>query len=178
MTPTAFGLAVTVWTARIAMLAYGARLLIDCRWPDADRWQRRARVVWTIGWGVFALHVAAAFHFVHHWDHAAAWEHTRQQTLARTGWDSGFGLWLNHLFLLVWTVDVCGWWRNLDWPRTRIRWSRASQAFLMFMAINSTVVFGPIGWLPVFAAAVCLAAFLTIRHRQPVANSPPPDKVV
>ena len=62
------------WTARIAVACYIARLLCDTsskEWTDS---QKRARIFWSVGCVVFLLHVIAAFHFIHNWRHAAAFE--------------------------------------------------------------------------------------------------------
>ncbi len=152
---TEAGIAVTAWTARLAMAGYAARLWIDVTHPRNLHWQRRARWCWTSGCGLFCLHVLAAFHVYHHWSHAAAWEHTRQQTLARTGFDSGSGLWLNYLFLVIWLCDVAAWWRDATWPRQRL-WYLSTQSFMAFMALNATAVFGPPAWIPLVAVFVVL----------------------
>ena len=70
------------WTARLAVLCYLARLLIDVAVPFSPKRNRAARCVWTAGCICLLVHFAAVFHFVHHWSHAAAWEHTRERTLA------------------------------------------------------------------------------------------------
>lgn len=155
--PTEFGIAVTAWTARIAVGCYLARLLIDVARPRDLAWQSRGRMIWTVGGLVFCLHVLAAYHFYHHWSRAAAWEHTREQTLLKTGWDSGAGLLVNDLFLMVWLLDLVVWWCDLTWPQRR-GWYAATQGFLLFIVFNATVVFGPRGWILVIVPAVLIAA--------------------
>ena len=51
--------------ARAAAALYFAALIA----PPQSPWRRR---LWTAGWLVYLGHVAAAFHFVHHWSHADA----------------------------------------------------------------------------------------------------------
>jgi len=46
---------------------------------------RQCRVWWTAGCLLLFVHVACAFHFVHHWSHREAYEATAQQTAALTG---------------------------------------------------------------------------------------------
>jgi hypothetical protein len=106
-----------------------------------------ARLCWTVGWLGLLLHTAAAFHWQHQWSQAAAFEHTRQQTLALTGWNSGAGLWANELVLLCWTLDVIGWWWRPHWPAETRAWQIGFQSFLIFMIVNATIVFGPRGWV-------------------------------
>lgn len=146
------------WTARIAVAAYLGRLLIDRSHGSA----RLSRGVWTGGLIVFLAHVAAAFHFQHHWDHTAAFEHTRQRTLALTGWDSGVGLYLNELMAVWWLIDTVLWWRDHNWPARRLP-QLALHAFFAFMTVNATVVFGPPGWWAVLTAFVIV--WLVIPHR-------------
>ncbi|MBI1345074.1 hypothetical protein GC163_02165 [bacterium] len=162
--PTEFGIAVTAWTARIAVGCYLARFLIDMARPRDVVWQARGRRIWTIGWIVFCLHVLAAYHFYHHWSRAAAWEHTREQTLLKTGWDSGVGLFVNDLFLLVWLVDLVLWWRDINRPQQR-GWYVPTQSFLLFIVINATVVFGPPGWIPVAIGVMIAAGVLKFWRR-------------
>ncbi|HET6423471.1 MAG TPA: hypothetical protein VFG20_07290 [Planctomycetaceae bacterium] len=133
------------WTARLAAAAYLARISMDVLAPGNERTQRWNRAIWIIGCVIFLAHVAAAFHFAHRWSHSAAVEHVRQQTLRLTGFDSGFGLYLNELMAVWWTVDAVCWARNGRWPENR--WAYWSlHAFFAFMMFNATVVFGPRGW--------------------------------
>lgn len=157
MPPDDFGIAATAWTARLAMVGYASRLWIDVAYSRSHAWQWRARWCWTLGLALFGLHVVGAFHYYHHWSHAVAWEHTRQQTLERTGFNSGGGLWLNYLFLALWAVDLCAWWINIEWPKARL-WYIGLQAFMAFMALNATAVFGPAAWIPL--TLLYLAALL------------------
>lgn len=136
------------WTARFAVVAYLARVSFDGIAPQDRIVQRWNRVIWTIGAVIFVAHVATAFHFYHDWNHASAWDHTRKQTLLQTGWDSGFGLYLNELMTVWWVADAALWWRNPAWPENR--WAfRSLHVFFAFMMFNATVVFGPRGWTPV-----------------------------
>ncbi|WP_157605422.1 hypothetical protein [Schlesneria paludicola] len=97
---------------------------------------------------IFTVHVAAAFHFEHHWNHAHAYDHTAQRTAEMTGWNSGIGLYVNEVFLGLWIVDVAAWWWAPQWHQKRsVYWIvQAVFAFLMFQA---TAVFGPPFWRPI-----------------------------
>ena len=73
-------------------------------------------------------------------------------TLGRPIWDrvgklSGFGLYLNYLFSLLWIADVSVWWLRPDWRTRGVK--RTIQPFYFFIIFNATVVFGPFFWLPV-----------------------------
>jgi hypothetical protein len=48
--------------------------------------------------------ILRAFHFYHGWSHAEAMEHVR--AAARFG----EGIFVSHLFTLLWTLDVAWWW--------------------------------------------------------------------
>lgn len=141
------GIAITVWTARIAVVCYLLRLGIDVAIPKSTSGQRWGRLCWTIGLLVFTGHVVAALHFYHHWDQGAAWEHTRQETFRKTGWDSGVGLLVNYAFLAVWLGDVVAWWLDVNWPQRPVVYA-CLQAFYGFLIFQATVVFGPPGWIP------------------------------
>src|SRR5262249_23028604 len=97
----------------------------------------------TGGLAAYLLHVACAFHFYHHWNHAAAYETTARQTEEGLGYAFGGGVFVNHFFALVWGADVSWWWCS---PRTYLgRWRIVEwslQGFLACIAFNGTVVFG------------------------------------
>jgi hypothetical protein len=65
---------VVVWTARIAVICYLTSLLCQ----SVGRKPMLARALWVIGFVIFAVHLFAAFQFVHHWSHTAAWNHTAE----------------------------------------------------------------------------------------------------
>jgi hypothetical protein len=157
--------AIIRWTARLAVACYVSRLCWDvagCR--DAAS-QKKARLVWSVGCAIFLLHVAAAFHFLYGWSHESAYEHVRKRTFDQTGWNSGFGIYINYAFTLLWLTDTILWWRRPDWPEQRLPYwiTQGVFAFLMFQA---TAVFGPWFWTPLCAV---IALFLLIlssnKHR-------------
>ncbi len=93
----------------------------------------RVRWCWTVAWLIFAVHVGLAFHLVHHWSHAAAWEATAQQS------GVGEGLYFNYATLLIWGADVVRCWLA---PQTALRWYvRLFHLLLCFMWLNATVFF-------------------------------------
>jgi hypothetical protein len=111
---------------------------------------------------VFLLHLLCAFHFQHHWSHAAAYEHTAQQTAALVGLAWGGGIYVNHVFALVWGADVVWWWCAPQSYQTRSRWFEWTvQGFMAFIAFNATVVFGAgaVRWVGL-AASMWLAVLL------------------
>jgi hypothetical protein len=135
-------------TIRLALLYYAAAvslmlLLNPEDWSAQTPRGQLARCCWTLAWAAYVIHVAMAFHFAHHWSHALAVEHTRQ----RSG--IGEGIYVSHLFTVLWTADVSAWWL---WPArysARSPWiGRALHAFMLFMIFNGTVVFeeGLIRW--------------------------------
>jgi hypothetical protein len=104
------GVLLTKWTIRLALACYvlylaGSSAARDPRWPRVGRW------VWTIGCGLFLVHVACAFHFYHHWSHAAAWRRAAEQTELLIGVAFGNGIYFSYVFLVLWILDVvwlCG----------------------------------------------------------------------
>lgn len=149
-----FVLRLSIWIALLAWLAGPASAFVG---RGHMRWQRTARALWTLGCAAYLVHVAAAFQVVHGWSHAAAYEATLRDTAATTGFESGFGLWLNYLFTVLWTVDAASWWwLGLDGYRRRARWiTDALYGFMLFMTLNATVVFED-GWVRAFGFAGCL----------------------
>jgi hypothetical protein len=153
------------WTARLAVACYVARLMIDSRPGDRISRQRIARWWWTIGCAWFLLHVIAAFHFTHHWNHSAAFESTARRTAEMTGWNSGVGLYINEAFLCLWLTDTVLWWRDDSWPdHRRIYWT--IQGIFAFLFIQATVVFGPPFWKPMAMLVVVLFLARNLKRHQ------------
>lgn len=151
----------TIW---LALLAYTAALTLQL----LHRSDHFARLLWTLGCLAYLLHVAAAFHFVHGWSHAAAVEHT-----ARVG-GFGEGIYVNHLFTLLWTADVLSWWLWPGWHARRPRWlDVALHGFMLFVIFNAAVVFvdGPARWASVGMFA-WLAGVAGCRWRRRAKDSP------
>jgi hypothetical protein len=136
----------TIW---LALLLYVAAEIVQrvkrLQGPDAvARWLNSA------GCAAFLMHVACAFDFYHHWSHAAAYAETARQTAEFVGWNSGFGLFVNYLFALVWIGEVFWLWADWDGYLLRSRWlARFVRGFFLFMILNGAFVFvrGPVRWL-------------------------------
>lgn len=137
------GEALMRWTVRFSVLFYLLRLwtLLKTR-PKipttAECW------IWTAGWLGYAAHVVLAFHFVHQWSHADAWQHTASETDRMFGVHRGEGLWVNFAFSAWWLSDVVRIWSaNRRQRRTDVGLDYFTQAFFAFIVFNATVVFGP-----------------------------------
>jgi uncharacterized membrane protein len=148
------------WSIRIALAFYVLALLLRI-----GRRDRQARFAWTTGCIAFLLHVAAAFHFVHHWSHDAAYVETARQTVEVVGLDWGGGVYFNYLFAAVWTGDVIWWWVNPSGYQNRPRWIEwLVQGFMAFIAFNATVVFGhgAIRWAGVGAVVLIFFSWVAV----------------
>lgn len=100
-----------------------------------------ARACWTSGSGFAVLHTAVALHAAHGWSHEAAYRHT-----AAVG-GFGWGVYVNYLFVLVWTADAAAMWVTPRLYRQRSRYlTWAVHGFLAFVVFNATVVFGRFPW--------------------------------
>lgn len=151
-------------TAQFAVVGYLVTLLLAARRTD-DRTSKAEASLWTLGCAGLAAHVIAAFHYLHHWDHSAALQHTAQRTAEVTGWHWSGGLYINYLFLAFWLVDVIRVWLEavqLRPPAGR-PWRRFVQGVFAFMMFNATVVFGPVHW--VVAAGVFAVLYRVQRSR-------------
>ncbi len=142
-------------TVRLALAFYAAAagLMLRLRPAEWDGSGRGglARWCWTLAWAAYVIHVGTAFHYYHGWSHADAVRHTREV--------SGFGpgIYVSHLFTLLWSLDVAWWWLRPRAYAARPPWTgRALHAFMAFIIFNGTVVYeqGPIRWagLAMFAA--------------------------
>jgi hypothetical protein len=150
---------------RIAAAFYAARVFADVAEIGSLRIRR---AFWTAGFVFFAVHVAAAFQFAHHWSHTAAWKATAEQTAEITGWESGAGLWANYAFTALWLADVTAWWCiGTRYPRRFHRIAIAVHVLFAFLWFNATAVFGSPFWRPVVAAfALSLATACVWRVRK------------
>lgn len=171
-------------TARLAVLLYVVALAISIApsgvgpWP-VHRRLRFARLAWTLGFLVYALHVAVAFHVTHGWSHAAAAEHVATRTAAFLGEGarSSAGLYLNHLFTLVWASDVIAWWVAPRWYARRPQWIGAAvHGYLGFITFQAVVVFAadPTRWFGI--AATVLLLLLGCARRLPVSRRKAPSE--
>lgn len=152
-------------TVRLSLVFYGvaAGLMLRLRlgdWAGTSRRGTLARWCWTLAWATYLIHLGMAFHHYHHWSHAAAMEHTRQVS------GTGEGIYVSHLFTLVWTADVVYWWWRPARYARRSPWiGWLLHAFMVFIIFNATVVYetGFIRW----AGGLLLAtlAILGMRRR-------------
>jgi hypothetical protein len=149
----------TLWTIRLALACYVAFVALRLRAPSPpardDSCFAIARVIWSLGCGLFLVHVAGAFHFYHGWSHAAAWEKTASETDKLLGIRFGDGIYFSYAFTLLWLLDVAAMWL---WPRADGALRLFVHAYLFFIAFNGAIVFeaGPIRWVGI-AACLLLA---------------------
>ncbi|BDC47700.1 hypothetical protein F183_A00160 [Bryobacterales bacterium F-183] len=123
-------MALLVWTIWLATACYLTAL------------RRRSRALWTAGLALYLAHVFAAFHYVHHWSHQAAYEDTARQTRELYGVDfGGSGLYCNYAFTLLWAFDVAWWWKSPESRQNRPKWQTwAIQGYLAFIVVNGALI--------------------------------------
>ena len=143
------GIVLTTWTVRISLGCYAVTLYGNLAWSSRPSWKRWARGLWSAGCLLLLAHVACAFHFVHHWEHAHAVAETARQTDELVGWEFGGGVYFNYLFALLWIADVVWWWsRPESYERRPLAVSVAIHSYLFFIAFNGAIIFedGPTRW--------------------------------
>jgi hypothetical protein len=137
-------------TIRLALLFYGIAVFLLLRSGRRTALSERgdlARLCWTLAWAAYLVHLAMAFHHYHGWSHTRAVEHVR----AVSG--VGEGIYVSHLFTLVWTLDVAWWWLAPPAHAVRPAWIEGSlHGFFLFMIFNASVVYetGFIRWAGLF----------------------------
>jgi hypothetical protein len=94
----------TRWTIRLALLCYV--VYVANQLAGNRRQAPICKLVWTLGCVLFTIHVACAFHFYHHWSHAAAWQNTAERTAEMLGRAFGDGIYFSYAFLVLWWIDV------------------------------------------------------------------------
>lgn len=156
-----FGELLTRWTVRLALLAY---VLFLVHVLHRSRLDRAARAAWTLSCAAMLVHVFCAFHFVHRWSHAEAYEITARRTAEVIGWNFGGGVYVNYVFLLAWTADVLWWWIRPAGYLSRPRWfGIAMQSFCIMMAVSGAIVFEPGPTRPIGIVVCILLAALSWR---------------
>lgn len=155
----------TIW---LSLLAWVAAEWARC----SGRGTKAAgRGAWTVGALAALGHSAAAFHVHHGWSQGAALSETARQTAAVTGLDWGGGLYINYLFLALWTADAGWWWlRPVAFDRRPRPLDHGVRAFVLFMFVNGAVVFanGAIRAVGTAAVLAVLAAWYRGRGAESV----------
>ena len=135
-------------TARLTVACYGLAVLQMTQMRGDERRAvgirgRTARWCWTLGVVTFFIHVATAYHFIHHWSQEDAIRHTREVS------GVGEGVYVSLAFGWLWLLDAVWWQWRPQYYAIRPRWiGDLLHAFLAFIVFNGTVVYeqGPIRW--------------------------------
>ena len=152
----------TRYTVRLALVYYAIAatmmlLLTREDWTAATLAGRTARWCWTLAWGTYLVHLYMAFARYHHWSHADAVAHTQEVS------GFGAGIWMSHLFTIVWSVDVASWWVKSERHAARSSWiDRFLHGFMCFIIFNATVIYeqGPIRWAGIILFTELAAVWL------------------
>lgn len=149
----------------LALLFYFAActcmlLASSAEWQSGGTNLRTARMLWSLAWLSYAVHVLLSFQHFHHWSHAHAIAHTREV--------SGFGegIFVTHIFTLLWAADAATWWLNCDQYVRRPSWlGWTIHGFMAFIVFNGSVVYasGAVRWASA-AGFVWLAALIAYKH--------------
>lgn len=160
------GFAVVRATMLVSTVLWAWAEVLKIRRPlDAEP----ARRVWTAGAAFAVVHALVAFQVAYAWSHEAAVIDTARRTAAVTGRAWGGGIFVNYVFLALWTADVLWWWIV---PRAYLRRStsleRARAALFVFMFLNGAVVFASnasrVVGIPAVAAVCAAWAMGARRH--------------
>jgi hypothetical protein len=135
------------WSVRLALLLLVVVQALEFQSLRQGRIASVLRWLWTTAFVLFAIHVAAAFHFVHGWSHQTALEATAKETFEKMGFSFGAGIYFNYLFLLVWATDLVWIWRATGLStKSQQMLFYAGRAYMLFIAFNGVVVFKS-GWM-------------------------------
>ena len=99
---------ITIWVT-IAGYTVGAAAVFARK---GRRWDRAARVAWTVACIALIAHAVCAFHFYHGWSQTAAYLDTARQTDEVFGLDWGGGLYIITRCRLVGSQTYIFWWRD------------------------------------------------------------------
>jgi hypothetical protein len=136
----------TIWLALSVFVACEAvklrRLSGRSRAADGLR-------LWMLGALLFALHMAIALGFRYGWNHEAAARETARQTQAVFGVSWGGGVYVNYLFVAIWSVDSWWWQSRPDrYARRPVALTWMLRGFYLIIIFNAAIVFAsPVGRL-------------------------------
>jgi hypothetical protein len=145
----------------VATVAWAAAEVLKARTTGLDP---RARVLWTLAFGLTVAHVLLAFQSVYAWNHDAAVAATVGQAADRFGLGWTGAIYVNYAFLALWLADVCWWWAAPASYAARARLLEAGRAgIFLFMFVNGAVIFAAgigrlVGVVAVTSVAVALIA--------------------
>ena len=165
---------IIAWTIRLSMLLLCASVFLQLRRQLSPRIRFMQSGLWTTSFLLSVLHVLAAFHFMHHWSHTAAYLATAEETRVKLGFAYGAGVYFNYLFLIVWGIDVVWTWHGFRFPhRPTPWWIQAGRWYLLFIAFNGVVVFKT-GWLRILGITMTmgLLAIAILRLGRPAKSAP------
>ncbi len=155
----------TIWSS-IAAYAIGSVVFATA----GKRFDRVARLAWTIGCAALLAHIICAFDFYHAWSHDSAYNETARQTAEVVAINWGGGLFINYAVTLLWISDIAWWWvaglgsyRHRPWLVV-LAW----HSFLIFIIFNATVVFkdGLTRWVGLLVClSLCVSWVLSNRGR-------------
>ncbi len=152
------------WSIRVAMVLFFVAMALYMQINAGQRPGVGLKILWTAGFLLSVAHVAAAFHFAHHWSHSEAYLATAAETRQKLGFAYGAGVYFNYLFLIVWALDVYWIWRSPEMTSKPKQWLIfVGRCFLIFIAFNGVVVFKS-GWLRILGA-LATAALLGVAWR-------------
>ncbi len=167
---------VTIWTIRLSMICLAGALTLRLQAPrpctstieNGDRhsvWMLGAKNLWLLGGFFSLLHAMAAMAFYHQWNHSLALADTARQTKSLLGFPVGIGLYFNYAFVSIWLADALWWIAASGSYEKRARWINGLvYGFLIFIAINGTVVFasGIVRWI----ASVALMGLAALAYQK------------
>jgi hypothetical protein len=156
-----FAVRSTIWSA---LGAWGL-----AEWLRLRRGGGAGRFLWALGALATVAHVAAAFHFTHGWSHAAAVADTARQTKGALGFAFGAGVYVNYLFLAVWTADAAWWCLSpVTFRRRPPALDAGIRLFILFIFVNGAIVVphGPVRILGVLVVVTLVAAWYRRRRQR------------
>ena len=166
------GQQISLWAVRLALLFWF--LFAFSRIVDRSRLQDvKLRGLWTMATVLYAIHVLTAFAYFHEWSHEAAVQHTADRTHEFIGIHWGGGIWFNHFFTVLCTIEMVTWWVRPQAINGRaIRMSWMVYGYCLFIIFNAAIVFvaGPTRWINTVALLMLVALYFRNHPRNEPRN--------
>ena len=117
-----------------------------------------------IGLALLTIHIVIAMSVRHHWSHDAAIAATAGQTQAVYGLNWGGGLYVNYVYVAVWSIYLAVWHSVPSRALPSRTLMRVFRVFFLIVIVNAAIIFAG-GWRRLVGVFIVGALLVAWRRR-------------